>query len=181
MTHELFMAGIGGQGILLIGNLLACAGMLEGRNVCYTPSYGVEKRGGAANCTVVVSDEEIGSPVLGHPGAGLLLHQAAFERFISCFRSGALVLINSDLVREGEPERDDLDLLRLPAGELARQLGDPRLLNMICLGAYAEASGAVALASLKAALEKVLPERSHRFIPLNSQAIDLGAMQVRCR
>lgn len=179
MTHDVFMTGFGGQGILVIGNLLAYAGIIEGKNVSYYPSYGVEKRGGAANCTVVVSDEEVGSPVIGAPSAGIILNQASFDRHIGRFKPGAFCLLNSSLVEEGEKRRDDLEILRLPLNEMALELGDARMLNMIAVGVYVARCRPVAFDSLKEALKKVLPERNHKFIPLNVQAIDLGAAQVK--
>lgn len=178
MTYDVFMTGFGGQGILIIGNLLAYAGILEGKHVSYFPSYGVEKRGGAANCTVVVSDEEVGSPVIGAPSAGIILNQASFDRHIDRFRPGAFCLINSSLIEEGAGCRDDLDILSLPLNEMALELGDARLLNMIAIGAYGAKCRPVSLDSLKGALKEVLPERNHRFIPLNIAAIDVGAAAV---
>ena len=178
MIHDVFMTGFGGQGVLMIGNLLAYAGILEGKNVSYYPSYGVEKRGGAANCTVVVSDEEVGSPVIGSPSAGIILNQTAFELHIGRFKPGAFCLLNSSLVEEADLRRDDLDVLRLPLNEMALELGDARMLNMIAAGAYVAHCHSVALDTLKEALKKVLPDRNHRFIPLNVKAIDLGAAQV---
>ena len=178
MTFDVFMTGFGGQGVMMIGNLLAYAGILEGKNVSYYPSYGVEKRGGAANCMVMVSDEEIGSPVTGAPSAGIILNQASFERNIDRFRPGAFCVINSSLVEEGDRRRDDLEILRLPLNEMALELGDARMLNMIAVGVYVARCHPVALDSLKEALKKVLPERNHRFIPQNIQALDLGARQV---
>ncbi len=179
MTNDVFMAGFGGQGILLIGNLLSYAGILEGKNVSYFPAYGVEKRGGAATCTVVVSDEEIGSPVIGNPSAALLLNQLSVDKYFSRIRPGGFCLVNSSLVEEKGTDRDDLALLRLPVNAMALEVGDARLVNMICIGAYAEKTGAVALDSLKESLKEVLPERNHRFIPMNIQAIDLGASIAR--
>ncbi len=175
MTYDVFMAGFGGQGILLIGNLLAYAAILEGKNTSYFPAYGVEKRGGAATCTVVVSDQEVGSPVIGRPGAALILNQLSLDKYYSRVRPGGVCLVNSSLVVAPEPVRDDIRTLALPVNELAIALGDARLGNMIAIGAYAELTGAVALESLKAALTEVLPERNHRFIPLNVQAIEEGA------
>jgi len=179
MTHDVFMAGFGGQGVLLIGNLLAYAGILEGKNVSYYPSYGVEKRGGAATCTVIVAEGEVGSPVIGRPSAGLLLNQASCDRYLERLGEGAFCLLNTSLVETGEDCRRDLDLLQLPLNEMAVELGDSRLANMLAIGAYAERTGAVALDSLKAALREVLPERNHRFIPLNVEAIDRGAASAR--
>jgi 2-oxoglutarate ferredoxin oxidoreductase subunit gamma len=175
MTYDVFMAGFGGQGILLIGNLLAYAAILEGRQASYFPAYGVEKRGGAATCTVVVSDDEVGSPVIGEPGAALILNQLSMEKYFDRIRPGGFCLVNSSLVDNSPTSRTDIDILSLPLNEMALEVGDARLVNMITIGAYAERTGAVALDSLKAALKVVLPERNHRFIPLNIQAIDLGA------
>jgi len=179
MNYDVFMAGFGGQGILLIGNLLAYAGILEGRNVSYFPAYGVEKRGGAATCTVVVSDDEVGSPVIGNPGAALLLNPLSMEKYFSRVRPGGLCIINSSLIEDAGDSRNDLQVVRIPVNELALELGDARLLNMITIGAYAELSGAVSLDSLKSALKDVLPERNHRFIPMNVEAIERGAAYAR--
>lgn len=178
MTYDVFMAGFGGQGILLIGNLLSYAAILEGQNVSYFPAYGVEKRGGAATCTVVISDGEVGSPVIGRPSATLILNPLSMEKYYDKVRPGGFCLINGSLVEEGGG-RDDLDVLRIPVNDLALELGDVRLINMITIGAYAEKTGAVSLDSLKASLTEVLPERNHRFIPMNIQAIDRGAAFVR--
>ncbi|MBE0597518.1 MAG: 2-oxoacid:acceptor oxidoreductase family protein [Desulfuromonadales bacterium] len=175
MYHDVFMAGFGGQGVLLIGNLLACAAIQEGKNASFFPSYGVEKRGGAAMCTVVITDGEVESPVVGHPGASLILNPLSMEKFFAKVRPGGFCLVNSSLIDDDGSRRSDLDLLQLPLNEMALEVGDPRLINMIALGAYARRSGAIALPALKGALGKVLPERNHRFIPLNEQAIDLGA------
>ena len=179
MTHDVFMAGFGGQGVLLVGNLLAYAGMVEEKNVSFFPAYGVEKRGGAATCTVVVSDEEVGSPVIGHPGALLVFNQVAMDKYFQKVVSGGFCLINASLVEEGPEGRSDIDILRIPASEMAVEAGDQRLVNMVMLGAYAQKSGVVSLNSLKEVLKDVLPERNHRFIPMNVQAIDAGAAYVR--
>jgi len=178
MDYNVFMSGFGGQGIMLIGNLLAYAGIREGKNVSYYPSYGVEKRGGAANCTINVSDREVGSPVVGHPAAALILNQGAYDLYLERIQSGGFCLINTSLVTENSDARSDLDYLRLPLNEMAHKLGDARLVNMISIGAYAQKTGAVELESLKGALFDVLPERNHRFIPLNHQALELGAASV---
>lgn len=181
MTYDVFMAGFGGQGILLIGNLLAYAAIREGRNASYFPAYGVEKRGGAATCTVVVSDDEVGSPVIGRPGAALILNQLSMDKYFERVRPEGFCLVNTSLVETSPVARDDLDVLRLPLNEMALEVGDARLVNMITIGAYVERTGAVALTSLKAALAEVLPERNHRFIPLNVAAIDRGAECARQR
>ncbi len=175
MYFDVFMAGFGGQGILLIGNLLAYAGIREGRNVSYFPAYGVEKRGGAATCTVVLADDEVGSPVVGSPQAALLLNQLSLEKYFSRIKKDGFCLVNSSLADRSGQERSDLDVLSLPLNEMALEIGDARLVNMIAIGVYAARSGAVDLDSLKSSLTDILPERNHRFIPLNIEAIDRGA------
>ncbi len=176
--QDVFMAGFGGQGILLIGNLLSYAGILEDKNVSYFPAYGVEKRGGAATCTVVISEEEVGSPVIGNPGAALILNPLSMEKYFDRVRPGGFALVNSSLIDDGG-SRNDIRVLRIPVNDLALEVGDARLVNMITIGAYAEVTGAVSLDSLKRALEMVLPERNHRFIPMNNEAIDRGAAYAR--
>ncbi|PLY12316.1 MAG: 2-oxoacid:ferredoxin oxidoreductase subunit gamma [Desulfuromonas sp.] len=178
MDYNVYMTGFGGQGIMLIGNLLAYAGIREGKNVSYYPSYGVEKRGGAANCTINVSDQPVGSPVVGHPAAALILNQGSYDLYLDRVQSGGFCLLNSSLIEEKADARSDLNYLRLPLNEMALKLGDARLVNMISIGAYAQQSGAVGLQTLKDALKDVLPERNHRFIPLNEQALDLGAASL---
>jgi 2-oxoglutarate ferredoxin oxidoreductase subunit gamma len=179
MTYDVFMAGFGGQGVLLIGNLLAYAAILEEKNATYFPAYGVEKRGGAATCTVVVSDEEVGSPVVRNPSAALILNQLSMEKYFDRVRSGGFCLINTSLVEEPSRKREDIDVLGIPLNETALEIGDPRLVNMVTIGAYVEKTGAVSPQSLKDALYLVLPERNHRFIPMNIEAIDRGATFAR--
>ena len=181
MHYDVFMAGFGGQGILLIGNLLAYAAIKEGMNASYFPAYGVEKRGGAATCTVVISDEEVGSPVIGRPGAALIFNPLSMEKYFSKIKPGGFCLINASLVEDSGQERNDLDILRMPLNEMALEAGDARLVNMVALGAYAAKIPAVSFDSLKAALHDVLPERNHHFIPLNVRAIDLGANAAQAK
>ncbi len=179
IRHDVFMAGFGGQGILLAGNLLAYAAILDGRNASYFPAYGVEKRGGAAMCTVVIAEGEVGSPVVGSPQSALLLNRISVEKYLAQVRSGGFCLLNSNLLLPQEnPLRDDLTVARLPLNEMALEIGDVRLANMIALGAYARRTGAVTLENLKKGLGAILPERNHRFIPLNIVAIDSGAAAI---
>jgi 2-oxoglutarate ferredoxin oxidoreductase subunit gamma len=179
MNHDVYMAGFGGQGILLIGNLLAYATILEGNQASYFPAYGVEKRGGAATCTIVMSDSNVGSPVVGEPEAALLLNPLSMEKYYSHVRSGGFALINSSLVDDDGARRDDVKRLLIPANEMALEIGDSRLVNMIVLGAYVEYSKVVSVDSLKEALKEVLPERNHRFLPMNHQALEAGAQFCR--
>nr|WP_320051110.1 2-oxoacid:acceptor oxidoreductase family protein [uncultured Desulfuromonas sp.] len=175
MNHDVFMAGFGGQGVLLIGNLLAYATIMEGNNASYFPAYGVEKRGGAATCTIVMSDQQVGSPVVGEPEASLLLNPLSMEKYYGRVRKGGFALINSSLIDDDGSSRDDVTKVLIPANEMALEIGDARLVNMIILGAYLEYSKVVKMDTVKEALKVVLPERNHRFLPLNYQALEKGA------
>jgi len=179
MRHDVFIAGYGGQGVLLAGNLLSYAAIFEGRNVSFFPSYGVEKRGGAAMCTVVIADGETGSPVVGHPSVAIMLNQLSFDKYAAKVKSGGFCIVNSSLVEAGEFALPEVTLIRIPMNQIAVELGDARMVNMVACGAYAAASGALALPSLHEALKKSLPERNHKFIPANIKAIEAGAERVR--
>ena len=175
MRNDVIIAGFGGQGVLLAGNLLSYAAMDEGKNVSYFPAYGVEKRGGSATCTVVIADGAVGSPVVGHPSALVVLNQASLERFGAKVRPGGTCIVNSSLVDCAALNRNDIELVLVPMNEIATDLGDPRMVNMVALGAYAALTGVVGTASLTSALKQALPERNHRFIPANVLAIEAGA------
>lgn len=179
MTLDVFIAGFGGQGVLLLGNLLAYSAILEGKNVSYFPAYGVEKRGGAATCTVVVSDEEVGSPVIGRPSAAVLLNQLSVDKYLRRVGEGGFALVNTSLLSGPVPQVEGVEVIAIPMNDVALELGDPRLVNMVAAGAYAEKTGVVSLASLERGLREVLPERNHRLIPLNLQAMERGAQAVR--
>lgn len=170
-------AGFGGQGVLLLGQMLAHAGMLEGRHVTWLPSYGPEMRGGTANCSVVISDEEVGSPLVLEPHSLLALNRPSLEKFESWLSQGGLLLFNSSLA-DRDPVRDDLEAIGIPATQVAEKLGNPRVANMVMLGAFAACSRIVKKESLLLGLEKVLPARRHDLIPLNREAIESGARAV---
>jgi 2-oxoglutarate ferredoxin oxidoreductase subunit gamma len=178
MRHDVFIAGFGGQGVLLAGNLLSYAAILEGNNVSFFPAYGVEKRGGSAMCTVVISDGEVGSPVIGNPSVSVILNQASLDKYGQKVKPGGICIVNSSLIDTTCFHRDDIEVILLPMNEIALQLGDSRMVNMVAVGAYAARTGAVALASLAGALKDALPERNHRFIPANVRAIETGAARV---
>jgi 2-oxoglutarate ferredoxin oxidoreductase subunit gamma len=180
MTTDVIMAGFGGQGILMIGNLLSIAAMEEGRHVTYFPAYGVEMRGGTANCTVVISDEEIGSPVVGHPEACVIMNGPSLDKYLPLIKTGGTLLVNRSLVDPASVTRDDLRLLAVPANDIARDLiGSQQLGSMIALGAYAALTGVVAMGSLIACLPKVVSKQYERFIPLNVKALQEGESFAR--
>ena len=178
MRHDLFISGFGGQGVLLAGNLLSYAAIREGKNVSFFPAYGVEKRGGAAMCTVVIAEGEVGSPVVGNPSFSVLLNQLSFDKYFPKVASGGVCIVNSSLVDVSTAGRSDVALVSIPMNEIANSLGDPRMVNMVAAGAYAAISGAVSVEALKEALQDALPERNHRFIPANIMAIEAGFGQL---
>jgi 2-oxoglutarate ferredoxin oxidoreductase subunit gamma len=178
MRHDVFISGFGGQGVLLAGNLLSYAAIIEGNNVSFFPAYGVEKRGGSAMCTVVISDGEVGSPVIGSPSVSVILNQASFDKYGLKVKPGGICIVNSSLVDSSGFNRDDIEVIRVPMNEIAMGLGDSRMVNMVAVGVYAARTKAVALASLAGALKDALPERNHRFIPANISAIEAGAALV---
>jgi 2-oxoglutarate ferredoxin oxidoreductase subunit gamma len=175
MRHDVFIAGYGGQGVLLAGNLLSYAAIHEGMNVSFFPAYGVEKRGGSAMCTVVFSDGDTGSPVVGHPSVSVILNQLSFDKYAAKVKPGGICIVNSTLVESGGLELPGIELVRVPMNQIALELGDVRMVNMVACGAYAAKSGALRLASLEDALKKALPERNHGLIPANVKAIEAGA------
>jgi 2-oxoglutarate ferredoxin oxidoreductase subunit gamma len=178
MRHDVFIAGFGGQGVLLAGNLLSCAAIIEGKNVSFFPSYGVEKRGGAAMCTVVIADGEVGSPVVGAPSVSVFLNQASLDKFGTKTKTGGSCIINSSLIDVSGFNRSDIKIILLPMNEIAMALGDSRMVNMVAVGAYAALTKAVAVCSLTEALKEALPERNHKYIPANLKAIEAGVARI---
>ncbi len=153
MQNDVIMAGFGGQGILLIGKMLAYAGMHEGKEVSWLPSYGPEMRGGTCNCTVVISDRPVGSPVIRSPRAVLAMNLPSLDKFEHDVRPGGLLLVNSSLINR-DPSRSDVTVVRVPANEIANSLGNPRAANMVALGAYLGATGAVSVAEVEAVVRE---------------------------
>lgn len=171
-------AGFGGQGVLLIGQLIAYAGMYEGRNVSWLPSYGPEMRGGTANCSVVVSDDPIASPVLSMADCVIAMNTPSLEKFEANVNPGGKLFINSSII-EKKATRTDIDIYYVPCNEIADQLGNPKVLNMAMLGAFLEATNVVKVDSVLDALLYKLGEKKAKLIPLNRQAIEMGAASIR--
>ena len=172
MQRDVIMAGFGGQGILLIGKMLAYAGMHEGKEVSWLPSYGPEMRGGTCNCTVVVSDKPVGSPVIRSPRAVVAMNLPSLEKFEPDIRSGGLLLINSSLIDRGA-ERDDLTVIEVPANEMATELGNPRGANMVALGAYLGATDAVSLEEIEKVIRETFAAKP-AVIEVNIEALHKG-------
>ena len=174
MRNDLFIAGYGGQGVLMAGNLISYAAINEGKNVSYFPTYGVEKRGGSANCTVVFADGDTGSPVVGNPSVSIILNQLSYDKYADKVRSGGICIVNSTLVTVSDGCLAGVRLVKVPMNQIAIELGDIRMVNMVAVGAYVALTGALQNESLEKALRKTLPERHHKLIPAN-----LNDMQAR--
>jgi len=172
MQLDVIMAGFGGQGILLIGKMLAYAGMHEGMEVSWLPSYGPEMRGGTANCTVVISDKPVGSPVIRSPRAVVAMNLPSLEKFEPEIREGGLLLINSSLINRGA-ERDDLTVIEIPANEVAAELGNPRGANMVALGAYLGATDAVSIDAVIEVIRETFAAKP-AVIDVNIEALRMG-------
>ena len=174
MQQEIIISGFGGQGTLFAGQLLAYAAMDSGRHVTWIPSYGPEMRGGKARCTVVVSDEEIGSPLVRRPSSAIVLNIPSMEAFESAVKPDGVLVVNSSLVPQ-KSERTDIRAIHIPASDIATELGNVRMANVICLGALVQATGVVSLEAIAQALDDHLPERHRKLLGLNKEALRKGA------
>jgi len=171
--HEVIISGFGGQGTLFAGQLLAYAAMDSGRHVTWIPSYGPEMRGGKARCTVVVSDDEIGAPVVRRPSAAVVLNIPSMEAFEPAVKPGGALVVNTSLIPT-RSERDDIRAVHLPASQLASDMGDVRLANVICLGALVALTDVVQLDDVASALDAHLPERHRDLLGANREALKRG-------
>ncbi|MGC9347257.1 MAG: 2-oxoacid:acceptor oxidoreductase family protein [Anaerolineae bacterium] len=175
MRHEeTVFSGFGGQGVLFAGQLLSYAGIAEGLYVTWIPSYGPEMRGGTANCTVILSEEEIGAPVVRNPSAAIVFNAPSMEKYEPLVKPDGLLLVNASLVHV-ESERDDIRTCYIPATEIATELGNVRIANMVLLGAFAELTGLVSLDTLMEQLDEHLSERQRKWLEPNRQALVKGA------
>jgi 2-oxoglutarate ferredoxin oxidoreductase subunit gamma len=173
MQQEIIISGFGGQGTLFAGQLLAYAAMDSGYHVTWIPSYGPEMRGGKARCTIVVADEEIGSPLVRRPSAAIVLNLPSMEAFEPAIKPGGVLVVNSSLVPK-KSERTDIRVLYVPASDMATKLGNVRMANVICLGALVQTTGVVSLEAIEQALDDHLPERHRRLLGLNKEALKKG-------
>jgi len=174
MERSVIIAGFGGQGVILAGKILAQAGMDHGLEVTWLPSYGPEMRGGTANCTVVLSDETVGSPIVDEPLGLIAMNRPSLDKFESIVATDGVVVVNSSLV-DREVERDDLQVSYLPVNDLAASAGNPRTINMVALGAYLKASGAVPLETTQRTMARMLEETGKaKFIDANARALEEG-------
>jgi len=178
MLERMIISGFGGQGIMLMGRLLAYAAMLEGKNVAWMPSYGPEMRGGTANCTVLISKEEIGSPIVSHPKTLIAMNQPSLDKFEPNVNEDGLIILNDSLI-ERKLSRNDVNVIRIPADDIADKLGNSRATNMVVLGAYVKKSGVVKMETIFKALEKALTGRNQKLMDINKKALKQGAELVK--
>ena len=178
MQTEIVIAGFGGQGVLFAGQVLAYAAMDDGKEVTWIPSYGPEMRGGTANCTVVIADEEIGSPIVRNPQAVIAMNQPSTEKYVPLVRENGILIVNSSLV-EQIVERSDLQILYVPANEIAESIGDKRMATIVMVGALLTTIPVLTIESIESTLQEHLPERHKKLLPLNFEALRTGADFVR--
>ena len=175
MYYDVIMAGFGGQGIMLIADILALIAMNEDKNVTWMPSYGVEMRGGTANCTVVISTDEIGSPVSGHPYSAVVMNEPSLVKYEPLIRQEGFLLVNASLIDPKKATRKDIDAIFLPANDIASELGNVQMANMVALGAFIQKTRVVSLDSTIKALPSIFPDRPEKFISNNTKALETGA------
>ncbi|AOY75013.1 2-oxoacid:acceptor oxidoreductase family protein [Clostridium formicaceticum] len=177
-TEKIIMAGFGGQGVMSMGQLLTYSGMIEDKQVSWLPSYGPEMRGGTANCSVIVSDSLIGSPIITEDATAVIaMNLPSLVKFEKNLRTGGRLLINSSLI-EKKAEREDVEVYYIPANEIANEIGNLRVANMVMLGAYLALTNVVSVESIVEAFKKVYGPSKEHLITLNKQALERGASVV---
>jgi 2-oxoglutarate ferredoxin oxidoreductase subunit gamma len=177
MQTEIIIAGFGGQGVLFAGQILSYAAMDAGREVTWIPSYGPEMRGGTANCTVIISDEEIGSPLVRNPRAVMALNLPSLDKYEKLVKTGGVLVVNTSMVNR-PVERTDIKTVLIPANEIAESIGDRRLSNMVMLGGLLANLPVLQIDEIEKALEAHLPARHQKLLPSNFKALRQGATFV---
>ena len=174
-SEEVIIAGFGGQGIISAGKLLAQTAMNAGKEVTYMPSYGAEVRGGTANCMVIITDELIASPLITKPDSLIVMNKASLDKFAPRLKAGGLLVMNSSLI-DDEPELDEtIEIVAVPADEIAVELGNQRAANMVAVGAYLQSRLVFSADAAAESLPAVLAERYHKTLPINTEALRRGA------
>ena len=173
MIDKIILSGFGGQGVMFIGKVLAYAAMEGDLEVCWIPSYGPEMRGGTANCSVIISDEEIHSPVIELADAAIVLNQPSYEKFLPRIKPGGVLVLNSSIV-ENNKARNDMQIISIPATEIANEMGKPALANMVCLGALVTKLKLLNIDSLQKAMDAVVGKKKPELYEANIEAIKKG-------
>ena len=180
MLEQNLFAGFGGQGMLLIGQFLAQAGMMEGKYVSWLPSYGPEMRGGTANCSVCVSDSPIASPVITKASCVIAMNRPSLDKFESFVRPGGTLIVNSSLV-DVKAKRDDINVYYVPANEIAEKIGNMKVANVIILGAFLELTKCVSVDTVLEAIALKLGKKKANLVDINKQALVAGAEAVTAK
>ncbi len=178
MTHEIIMAGFGGQGVMAMGKILAEAALREGKNVSWLPSYGPEMRGGTANCNVIVSEDPVGAPIVTEASAALVLNRPSLDKFEKDVLPGGTLIINSSLI-DRKATREDIKIYYVPANDIANEIGTGKIANMVMLGAYLAASGAAKEDTVMEVVTEIFSGKKADVIPLNKEALARGAACVK--
>ena len=174
MTTQILLSGFGGQGILFTGKFLAYKGLLADKNVSWLPSYGPEMRGGTASCSVIISDEEVGSPIISQPDVLIAMNLPSFEKFEPTVKSGGIVIADSSLI-DAKSTRTDIDVYYIPATALASNMGKQSLANMVILGKLLKVMNDFNDDEIKTVLGKVIPPKKADMLEINMKAMQLGA------
>ncbi|HHV60207.1 MAG TPA: 2-oxoacid:ferredoxin oxidoreductase subunit gamma [Clostridiaceae bacterium] len=173
VLQEIIIAGFGGQGILSAGRLLAYAGMLGNMNVSWLPSYGPEMRGGTANCNVIITDGQVGSPILNSSTSLIVMNTPSLAKFESFVEPGGIIVIDSSLV-DRKCTRNDIKVFEIPATRIASEMGNQVFANIILLGKLVAETNIISKENFELALKKTLPPRKHHLIPEEMKAFELG-------
>ncbi len=177
MKEEIIIAGFGGQGVLSMGKILAYSGIMQDQEVSWFPSYGPEMRGGTANVTVILSDDRISSPIINHFDTAIILNQQSLDKFEEMVKPGGTLIFDPNGIIH-EPSRKDIKVFKIEGTKLAAEMQQPKIFNMIILGAFLKAKPVVDIEHVKLGLEKSLPERHHKLIPMNIDALKVGEEKV---
>ena len=174
MTTQILLSGFGGQGILFTGKFLAYKGLLSDKNVSWLPSYGPEMRGGTARCSVIISDEEVGSPIISEPDVLIAMNLPSFEKFVPTVKAGGIVIADSSLI-DAKTARTDIDVHYIPATALASDMGKQSLANMVILGKLLKVMGDFNEDEIKTVLAKVIPPKKADMLEINLKAMTIGS------
>jgi 2-oxoglutarate ferredoxin oxidoreductase subunit gamma len=174
-AQEIIFAGFGGQGTLSMGKFLAYAGMDADMNVSWLPSYGPEMRGGTANCSVILSDEPVGSPIMNNPNTLVVMNRPSLDKFEETLVKGGLLILDSDLV-DRMPVRDDIEVICIPAQTEAAEIGSKQIANMVLLGALVKRTGIVSMEAIVTALKD---HGKEKFFEINKKALEIGASYIK--
>ncbi len=173
MTNSIIIAGFGGQGVLFAGKFLAYKGLLEGKEISWLPSYGPEMRGGTANCTVIVSDEPVGSPIVADPDIVAAMNLPSFDKYENAVKAGGYIFADSTLIAK-KTDRADVKAFYVPATQMAKDMGIPTLANMILMGKIIKETGIVSFDDMLDSLKKVVSAKKADLVDINLKALEAG-------